>query len=273
LERRPHVVQRRRRVRIDKRGDVVYRSRMTFAPDYALARPLPSPNHGERARPISALILHYTGVPTAQAALALLQSPEAEVSAHYLVEEDGSVLQLVPEARRAWHAGKSYWAGETDMNSASIGIEIQHPGHEEPRPYPPPQIAAVVRLARDICLRNGIRRRYVLAHSDIAITRKIDPGEFFPWEALAAGGVGLYPKRAPILDEEAATLGERGDAIDSLRSKLARFGYRVDADDESLTAAVAAFQRHFRPERIDGRADASTLAMLDRLLATMDGDT
>ncbi|MCX7899955.1 MAG: thiamine phosphate synthase, partial [Methylocystis sp.] len=154
-----------------------------FTPDYAGARVLPSPNHGERLRPISALVLHYTGVPTEESALELLCSPVAEVSAHYVVREDGGVIQLVPEARRAWHAGRSYWAGETDMNSASIGIEIVHPGHADPRPYPAPQIAAVIALAKDICARHKIARERVLAHSDIAPSRKQDPGEFFPWEA------------------------------------------------------------------------------------------
>lgn len=247
---------------------------MSFIPDFRSARLSPSPNHGERLRPVSALILHYTGVPTAQAALDLLLSPAAQVSAHYLVEEDGGVLQLVPESRRAWHAGKSFWAGETDMNSASIGIEIQHPGHDDPRPYPERQIMAAAALARDICARHGIRKRYILAHSDIAIARKIDPGEFFPWDALAAAGVGLYPSPAPILGDEAAPFSAAGAEDDSLRSKLAKFGYRVDGErhNETLAAAIAAFQRHFRPQRIDGRADASTRMTLDNLLAAMDGD-
>ena len=165
-----------------------YARRMTFSPDYPLARVVPSPNHGERLRPISMLILHYTGMPTASSALDLLRDPEAEVSAHYFVEEDGRVLQLVPEARRAWHAGKSFWAGETDVNSASIGVEIVHPGHDDPRPYPARQIAAAAALARDICERRGIAKERVLAHSDIAVTRKVDPGEFFPWDALAIRG-------------------------------------------------------------------------------------
>lgn len=248
---------------------------MSFLPDFRSARVSLSPNHGERLRPVTALILHYTGVPTAPAALGLLLSREAEVSAHYFVDEGGGVLQLVPESRRAWHAGKSFWAGETDMNSASIGIEIQHPGHDDPCPYPERQITAATALARDICDRNGIKKRYVLAHSDIAIARKIDPGEFFPWDALAAAGVGLYPPPAAILGDEPMTLGATGAEVDLLRTKLARFGYHVEAAgryDETLAAAVAAFQRHFRPQRIDGRADASTLTTLDNLLAAMDKD-
>ncbi|MGB5083177.1 MAG: thiamine phosphate synthase, partial [Methylocystis silviterrae] len=153
-----------------------------FAPDYDGARVCPSPNHGARLRPISSLVLHYTGMPTAESALALLCSSRSEVSAHYFVEEDGRVLQLVPESRRAWHAGKSVWAGETDMNSASIGIEIVHPGHDDPRPYSAAQIEATAALAKDICRRHAIPPERVLAHSDIAPGRKRDPGEFFPWE-------------------------------------------------------------------------------------------
>ncbi len=161
-----------------------------FAPDYDGARVCPSPNHGARLRPISSLVLHYTGMPTAESALALLCSSRSEVSAHYFVEEDGRVLQLVPESRRAWHAGKSVWAGETDMNSASIGIEIVHPGHDDPRPYSAAQIEATAALAKDICRRHAIPPERVLAHSDIAPGRKRDPGEFFPWEELARRGVG-----------------------------------------------------------------------------------
>jgi len=241
---------------------------MTFTPDHPLAQPVPSPNHGERSRSIFALVMHYTGVPTLQHALDLLLDPQAEVSAHYVVAEDGSVLQLVPESRRAWHAGKSFWAGETDLNSASIGIEIQHPGHADPRPYPPAQMRSLIALARDVCARNAIAKRHVLGHSDIAIARKIDPGEFFPWNALAEAGVGLLVPSAPIHGEGALSLGATGSAVANLRAKLAAFGYGVEGEgayDEQLTAAVSAFQRHFRPALVDGRADASTLATLDLL--------
>ena len=185
---------------------------MTFSPDYPLARIVPSPNHGERLRPISMLILHYTGMPTASSALDLLRDPTAEVSAHYFVEEDGGVLQLVPEARRAWHAGKSFWGGETDVNSASIGVEIVHPGHDDPRPYPARQIAAVAALARDICERRGIAKERVLAHSDIAVRRKVDPVSFSPgtrWLSRALDIIWLRPQSSATRRSGSATPARR----------------------------------------------------------------
>jgi N-acetyl-anhydromuramyl-L-alanine amidase AmpD len=215
------------------------------------------------------LILHYTGMPTAASALDLLRDPKAKVSAHYFVEEDGGVLQLVPEARRAWHAGKSFWAGETDVNSASIGVEIVHPGHADPRPYPTRQIAAVAALARDICQRRGIAKERVLAHSDVAVTRKVDPGEFFPWDALAYEGVGHYLAPAPILGDAAPEIEDDVAAVAALQAGLGAYGYDIKSTgryDEATANVVAAFQRHFRPRKIDGRADASTRATLHNLL-------
>jgi N-acetylmuramoyl-L-alanine amidase len=243
-----------------------------FAPDYAPAHVLPSPNHGPRAKKPSALILHYTGMPTAESALELLCSPIAEVSAHYVVEADGRVLQLVPETRRAWHAGQSFWAGETDLNSASIGVEIVHPGHIDPHPYPPAQIASVIALSKDICARNAIAPELVLAHSDIAPRRKIDPGEFFPWTELAAAGVGRVVV-APPPDEDALVLDSAGAAVSQLQRDLAAFGFKIAETgvyDEDTACAVSAFQRHNRPGRVDGRADRSTRDALARLL-TMTG--
>ncbi|HEY8065895.1 MAG TPA: N-acetylmuramoyl-L-alanine amidase [Methylosinus sp.] len=230
----------------------------------------PSPNHGERLRPISSLILHYTGMPTAAAALALLTSAESQVSSHYFVDEDGTILQLVPEARRAWHAGRSFWADEEDMNSASIGIEIVHPGHDDPRPFPDRQIEAVAALGRDICARCAIVPQRVLAHSDIAIGRKVDPGEFFPWKTLAELGVGHYVAPAPIAGSAALEPGASGEPVRELQRALADYGYRSDvsgAYDAASAGAVAAFQRHFRPGLIDGRADSSTIATLRALAA------
>lgn len=243
---------------------------MSFAPDYPLAAPHPSPNFGERARPISALVLHYTGMPTAQGALELLCDPAAEVSAHYFVHEDGSVLQLLPEERRAWHAGKSFWRGETDMNSASVGVEIVHPGHDDPRPFPPRQIDAVAALARDICARRAIAPELVLAHSDIAVSRKIDPGEFFPWDELARQGVGHFVPPAPLTHGPVMELDSRGAEVAELQRLLGDYGYDVPQTGvygPQTRHAVEAFQRHFRPKRIDGRADVSTLLTLHTLAA------
>ena len=242
---------------------------MAFAPDYPAARVVASPNHGERLRPISALILHYTGMPTSESALALLRSPAAEVSAHYFIEENGEVRLPVPEDRRAWHAGKSFWAGETDLNSASIGIEIVHPGHDDPRPFPARQIASVIALSRDICRRHAIAPQRVLAHSDIAVSRKIDPGEFFPWDVLAREGVGHYVAPASTSETKGLAPATSGEKVRMLHDQLARYGYAIAQTsnfDDDTAKVVAAFQRHFRPEKIDGRADVSTLATLENLL-------
>lgn len=246
---------------------------MQFSPDSPCARPYPSPNHNERSRPISAIILHYTGMPTAAGALERLCCPEAEVSAHYFVHEDGEILQLAPEDRRAWHAGESYWAGETDMNSASVGIEIAHPGHADPRAFPARQIDAVAALCRDICARRAIRPERVLAHSDIAVSRKIDPGEFFPWDELARQGVGHFVAPAAVTSGAALAEGAAGEEVASLQRSLAAYGYRVAATgfyNRDTANVVEAFQRHFRPQLVDGRADASTRRTLSDLLAALE---
>jgi len=241
----------------------------SFVADHANAQVFPSPNHGVRTRPVTSLILHYTGMPTAEGALELLCSPIAQVSAHYLVDEDGEILQLVPESRRAWHAGASYWAGETDLNTSSVGIEVAHPGHHDPRPFPPAQIAAVIELSRDICARHAIPPARVLAHSDIAPRRKIDPGEFFPWEMLARSGVGRFPSAPTPPGVARWAPGDRNAEIAQLQRQLASFGYKLEATgvyDDDTALAVTAFQRHFRPARVDGLADASTCEALTRLL-------
>jgi N-acetyl-anhydromuramyl-L-alanine amidase AmpD len=239
------------------------------SPDSPFAAALrPSPNHNERLRPISALVLHYTGMPTAAGALRQLTIAESQVSSHYFVDEDGTILQLVPEARRAWHAGRSYWAGEEDMNSASIGVEIVHPGHIDPRPFPERQIEAVARLCCDICARNAIAPARVLGHSDIAIGRKIDPGEFFPWRTLAELGVGHFVEPVPILGGAALERGAAGVEVAALQQALADYGYKspvCGVYGANTEAVVAAFQRHFRPQRVDGRADASTRETLRAL--------
>ena len=244
---------------------------MTFAPDYALAKVHPSPNHGPRkGKAPDAIILHYTGMASGPAALARLCDAKAKVSAHYFVDKDGGILQLVPEARRAWHAGQSCWAGETDMNSASIGIEIENGGHDFGAPaYPEAQIEALIALCRDIMRRHAIAPSRILAHSDIAPGRKIDPGEYFPWGQLAAAGIGHYVPPHPIGEDVPLAAGAGGEKVQELQAMLAAYGYDIGVSgeyDKRTEQVVAAFQRHFRPARVDGKADRSTLATLRDLL-------
>lgn len=221
----------------------------------------PSPNFGPRKEDtkVKYLVLHYTGSPTAFEALRLLQGgdPAHEVSAHYLIDETGGVTRLVDESMRAWHAGKSCWEGETDINSCSIGIEIQNPGHEYGYvPFPDAQMAAVTKLCLEIIARHKILPQYVLAHSDIAPERKKDPGELFPWEELAKQGIGLWPETADNNAEE----------TDDIKSALVRYGYDTRLDTQTL---VAAFQRHFEPEAFldNNNAGAATPATAHRLQA------
>ncbi|GAB6841217.1 N-acetylmuramoyl-L-alanine amidase [Methylorubrum rhodinum] len=250
---------------------------MTFAADSPhVAEVLASANRGPRiGGTIDMLILHYTGMATGRGALARLRDPRAEVSAHYLVFEDGRVVQLVPEAERAWHAGRGAWAGVTDINSRSIGIEIVHPGHDGGLPpYPDGQIEAVIALCRDILGRNPIPAPRVLAHSDVAPDRKEDPGENFPWDRLAAAGIGHWVAPAPIRDGRFFAMGEAGDPIAALQAMFALYGYDQPITgrfDEALRAVVTAFQRHFRPARVDGVADASTITTLRDLIAALPG--
>lgn len=207
----------------------------------------PSPNFNARKRRVSALILHYTGMETGEAAVERLCDPQAGVSAHYVVEEDGSVLQLVAEQDRAWHAGAGRWACETDLNSASIGIEIVNGGHEFGLPpYPDVQIEAVIALCRDILSRYAIAPDHIIGHSDMAPERKQDPGERFPWAQLAEHGVGLWPAAdAP------------GDAAVPAAEALADIGYAIEGEGLCSTV-VAAFQRRFRQSKVDGVLDAET---------------
>jgi N-acetylmuramoyl-L-alanine amidase len=218
-------------------------------------RDLPSPNHDARPQPIDMLVLHYTGMVSGAAAIARLRDPVAKVSSHYVVEEDGAVFRLVPEERRAWHAGISHWRGETGLNGRSIGIEIVNPGHEFGyRPFPALQMAAVCDLCLAILARHPIRARDVVAHSDIAPDRKEDPGELFDWEGLAANGVGLWPTSpAPDDARDAAAL-------------LGAIGYRTDLPSAVL---LRAFQRHWRPSRVEGIADAETMVRLAAVAAAV----
>ncbi|MES0811250.1 N-acetylmuramoyl-L-alanine amidase [Roseibium sp. SCPC15] len=246
---------------------------MSVATDTSVkARVHPSPNHGERAdgARIDTVVLHYTGMQTAEAALQRLCDPRAEVSAHYLVYEEGTILQCVPEARRAWHAGRSSWKGETDINSRSIGVEIVNPGHEFGyRPFPEDQIEAVIALVSDICRRHGIAAWRVLGHSDIAPDRKEDPGELFPWDRLSDAGIGLYVDPFPIGTGLFMQEGDRGQPVEAVQSMLGLYGYEVNISgvfDEGTRNAVTAFQRHFRPEKVDGIVDQSTIETLNALL-------
>lgn len=250
------------------------------APDSAVAaKVFPSPNHDARAggQAPRLLILHYTGMPHAAEALQRLCNADAKVSSHYFVFENGQTLQLVPEARRAWHAGVSQWAGETDINSASIGIEIAHPGHAGGLPpFPDHQIDAVTRLSQDIVQRWQMRPDHVLAHSDIAPERKEDPGELFPWRQLAGAGVGHWVEPTPMRSGRFFSPGEGGAPIEALQAMFALYGYGLDISgsyDARTEAVVRAFQRHFRPERIDGIADASTISTLRDLIAARPADT
>jgi N-acetylmuramoyl-L-alanine amidase len=244
-----------------------------FACDYPAARIVPSPNHGERAGGLKPdmIILHYTGMETGAAALDWLCREESQVSSHYFVHEDGRVDQLVAEDRRAWHAGKSNWKGETDINSRSIGIEIANAGHPGGLPdFPLVQIDAVVELCRNCGERWSIAPERVLAHSDIAPIRKVDPGEKFPWERLHAGGVGHWVPPAPIGGGRFFQRGDQGQPVEAVQTMLSLYGYGIEVTGvfcEKTEGAVAAFQRHFRPMQVDGIADISTLDTLHRLLS------
>lgn len=236
-------------------------------------RDAPSPNFDTRRAPPDMLVLHYTGMETAEAAVARLRDPEAKVSAHYVVDEDGAILRLVAEERRAWHAGRGAWQGETDCNAASIGVEIVNPGHEFGyRDFPEAQVAAVISLISDIRTRWTIPDTRIIGHSDLAPERKQDPGERFPWKRLAAVGHGLWfdpaPERVAALGAPLAP-GDEGIGVMVLRAGLHRLGYGLHPGgdyDEATRLTVEAFQRHWRPEKVDGIADGETRARLVGLL-------
>jgi N-acetylmuramoyl-L-alanine amidase len=235
----------------------------------------PSPNHEERRAPIDMLLLHYTGMETGEAARARLCDANAKVSAHYIVEEDGRVLRLVPEERRAWHAGVASWGGQSDINSCSIGIEIVNGGHDFGYPdFADPQIAAVEALCLDILARHEIAPARVLGHSDVAPERKADPGEKFPWARLAKAGIGHWVAPQDIVDGPVLQRGDRGDTVAELQFQLADYGYGIEVlgvFDAKTEAVVKAFQRHFRPAQVDGIADVSTVATLRLLRDALGG--
>jgi N-acetylmuramoyl-L-alanine amidase len=238
---------------------------------------LPSPNFNERKAPPDMVVLHYTGMRTAQAALDRLCDPAAQVSSHYCVDEDGSVYRLVAEERRAWHAGVSFWKGASDINGLSIGIEIVNPGHEFGyRDFPAAQIDAVIGLLDNIRTRWDVADSRILGHSDVAPARKEDPGERFPWQVLADHGHGVWVE--PTLPPEgvmgpALTFGDTGPGVFALQGALGKLGYNIlpggPFDDETATI-VRAFQRHWAPDRIgtdmEGKADAATRVRLMAVL-------
>jgi N-acetylmuramoyl-L-alanine amidase len=215
----------------------------------------PSPNFDERSSPVSMLVLHYTGMADAASAIARLTDPEAKVSAHYLVAEDGQIVRMVDEGKRAWHAGRSHWRGIDDINSASVGIELVNPGHEFGyRPFPESQIDALIPLVAGIVERHGITRGNIVGHSDIAPTRKQDPGELFPWNRLARLRLALPRPTKNLMDPHWSDAG--------FLLALQRFGYEI-ADP---FAATVAFQRRFRPELLDGTIDGECRCILLALL-------
>ncbi len=231
----------------------------------------PSPNFNERPEgtEVKYLILHYTGMATGQEALNRLCDPDAKVSAHYLVEEDGRIISLVPEEKRAWHAGVSYWDGDTDINGLSIGIEIVNPGHDGPnykgnyRKYPEIQMKSVIQLCQEVLSRYEIKPYHIFGHSDVAPDRKIDPGEFFDWELLAKNRIGILPElgggETPFLMPDDHTIQEM----------LQEYGYKIEITgkmDQQSRNVISAFQRHFRPEDFSGEMDCETIQTLQKLI-------
>ena len=247
---------------------------MTFSPDSSFVAGVHLAENREPrrggARP-SLLILHYTGMSSAAKAIDWLACEESGVSCHYVIDEDGRITQLVPEALRAWHAGASHWRSETDINSHSIGIEIQNPGHQHGYPdFPPSQMQAVVSLAKDIVSRHRMAADGVLAHSDVAPGRKIDPGEKFNWALLAKEGLGLWVRPAPVRsDESGLGPGACCARVARVQECLADYGYGIEVNgvlDQTTEKVLKAFQSHFRQRRVDGRLDRSTELTLDRLI-------
>ena len=232
----------------------------------------PSPNFDDRTLPISLLILHYTGMETGEAALERMCDADAKVSAHYMVEEDGRVFQLVEEEKRAWHAGVSEWNGETNINSNSIGIEIVNGGHDHPNAdgslpdFPDVQINAVIALSKDIMTRRG--ELTVLGHSDIAPARKIDPGENFPWQGLAAAGLGYWPEVKTDDRRILFEAGSRDRGVAIVQRGLAHIGYGARVTgimDEETKRIIEAVQRRYRPAQIDGIIDIQTMEVIKAL--------
>jgi len=228
--------------------------------DELVHREEPSPNWDERDERISMVVLHYTDMPSVDAAIARLCDPAAKVSSHYVISEEGEVVRLVPESKRAWHAGRSFWRGKSNVNGASIGIELHNPGHTcGYRPFPDAQIEALVPLLHRIVRTHDIPRANVVGHSDVAPQRKLDPGELFPWDRLAQYRLAL-PRPAKL------KLGDPFDNDGAFYLALERFGYDVSDGKK----AVEAFQRRWRPGKIDGETDGEVRAILFQLLLDRD---
>ena len=229
----------------------------------------PSPNFDSRKAPPDMVVLHYTGMQSGEEALSRMRDPAAKVSAHWMIEEDGRLYRLVPEARRAWHAGVSFWKGGRDINAVSIGIELVNPGHEFGyRAFPEPQVAAVIELVADIRRRWTIDDDRIVGHADVAPDRKQDPGELFPWKRLAQAGHGLWAE-PPAAPGAPLGEGEEGAGVFALQAGLARLGYDSAPSgrfDAHTSAVIRAFQRHWRADRVDGIADGETRARLIGLL-------
>jgi len=247
-----------------------------FVPDSSVVSTVtPSPNFGDRKDLLSPnmIVLHYTGMADPASAIVRLCTAGTEVSAHYVVLEDGNIVQCVRESDRAWHAGASSWAGDTDINSCSIGIEIVNRGHDLGyTDFPLRQTAAVIALCKGISIRREIPKHRILGHSDVAPGRKKDPGEKFPWRLLADSGVGLWVEPAPIVKGGKTLLGASGEDVLALQQSLAAFGYGIPLNglyDTTTMDVITAFQRHYRPDRVDGIADQSTLTTLNDLLALL----
>ena len=239
-----------------------------------------SPNFNDRKLPVTMLVLHYTGMETGEVAKERLCDPAADVSAHWWVDEDGTAESLVDEDKRAWHAGRGSWNGITDVNSASIGVEIVNGGHNVPLPngdlppYPDVQILSVIKLAKEIIARHDIQPRNVVGHSDIAPDRKEDPGEHFPWQGLAAAGVGYWPGDLPEDDRILFEPGDRDRGISIIQRGLADLGYGVSVTgclDAPTQAIIRAVQRRYRPSKIDGIIDMQVMEILKRLSETYRG--
>lgn len=236
----------------------------------------PSPNHDARPEgvPVDMLVIHYTGMKSGAAALARLCDPAAKVSAHYLIEEDGRVFRLVPEPRRAWHAGVACWRGHRDINARSIGIELVNPGHEFGyRDFPAPQMESLIALACDILSRHPIPSRNVVGHSDVAPARKTDPGERFDWQGLARAGIGLWPTTSHGGATPQFVSSDADPAVATAQRQLARYGYDIPLSgvlDDATATVLIAFQRHFRAAQIDGQLDPDCADKINALLNALE---